>query len=141
MFRPAHFVLPSPLPFLSLPVQGMVTKCPLRMRMRRADTDSIKIGIKSDKMEEVDGGGVSERIKVLSEEIMAALKLKSPREAAFGLARDIIHMEIAGPHFSNLTLVDLPGLYEGDSDGNKIEGVYEYIRSMLVVHVFLFIGG
>ena len=105
---------------------GMVTKNPLVMSLRHASQSSVRIGTSLDagQMEDIRVEEVAGRITALSEE------LARKGDGRFEISELPIYLNINGPHLSDLTLVDLPGVYSLDRNLNPIEGIHDFLRDL-----------
>ena len=104
----------------------MVTKNPLVMSLRHASQSSVRIGTSLDagQMEDIRVEEVAGRITALSEE------LARKGDGRFEISELPIYLNINGPHLSDLTLVDLPGVYSLDRNFNTIEGIHDFLRDL-----------
>ena len=105
---------------------GMVTKNPLVMSLRRASESSVRIGTSLDpgQMEEVRVEEVANRISALSEELVRR------GDGRFEISELPIYLNINGPHLSDLTLIDLPGVYWMNKDKREIEGIRDFLKGL-----------
>ena len=105
---------------------GMVTKNPLVMSLRHASQSSVRIGTSLDpgQMEDVRVEEVAGRISALSEELVRR------GDGRFEISELPIYLNINGPHLSDLTLIDLPGVYSLDRDMNPIEGIHDFLKGL-----------
>ena len=95
---------------ISLPSgEGMVTKAPLVLSMRRDDYELIKIkrtNYPSTEKTIVDMTQVAHEIEMMSELI---LRENTTDRNRFNLTKESISIEVRGPKLIDLTLIDLPG--------------------------------
>ena len=99
---------------------GCVTKCPLIMQLRSTKGEEfadIRTAKQNEGEEEIidDLSKVADHIRAKSEDLT---KDKSK------IVSTEIYLRIFKKDFVDLTLVDLPGLYYGDSMNNLIESMY-----------------
>ncbi|KAM9759624.1 interferon-induced GTP-binding protein Mx-like [Menidia menidia] len=83
---------------------GIVTRCPLELKMKRRKEGQDWYGKISfqDTVEEIDDPAVVERKIREAQDEMAGVGL--------GISDDLISLEIASPDVPDLTLIDLPGI-------------------------------
>ena len=95
---------------ISLPTgEGMVTKAPLVLSMRRDDYELIKIkrtNYPSSERIITDKTQVAREIEMMSELILSENASDRNR---FNLSKESISIEVRGPKLIDLTLIDLPG--------------------------------
>lgn len=98
---------------ISLPSgEGMVTKAPLVLSMRRDDYEFIKIKRTNYPTSEkiiIDKNQVSREIEMMSELILSE---NSSDRSRFNLSKESISLEVRGPKLIDLTLIDLPGMLD-----------------------------
>lgn len=98
---------------ISLPSgEGMVTKAPLVLSMRRDDYEFIKIKRTNYPTSEkiiIDKTQVSREIEMMSELILSE---NSSDRSRFNLSKESISLEVRGPKLIDLTLIDLPGMID-----------------------------
>lgn len=115
---------------------GMKTKTPLLMRMRKAETVSMRIGTSPDKMVEVALEDVEAVIDRLTAELTGASASGDDEALPHGgLVDKPLYLEVRGPAQLNLTLIDLPGIFFLDKDGNECPETLAFIKAMYAKHI------
>lgn len=102
----------------------LTTRCPIRLQMRNAKTRtaSVKVvwkdkpfGVGVDFEEQTVGEENWNSITDIIAEAQAHIIEKSGKE----VARDIVCVDMQGPHCENLTLIDLPGIVRSTGKGES----------------------
>lgn len=126
---------------------GMVTKCPLLMQLRRRGdfkesaagssnnqpAESIRIGTDAANLKAITRTEVPGMIEEISEQL---LDEASAEEKEFGIAQTPIILQVTGPGLPDLTLIDLPGLYQLNTETNlPIEGLEAFFKRLYMRHM------
>jgi len=115
--------------------EGMKTKCPLVMRLRKSKNgkESIRIGRDLDNMVYVNVGDISGQVDNLTEEISTTA---NGEEKKFGVFMTTIHLEITRNDLEDLTLIDLPGIFSIDvNTKQKLVGVEDFLKKLYLKYI------
>ncbi|CAJ1051456.1 interferon-induced GTP-binding protein Mx [Xyrichtys novacula] len=103
---------------------GIVTRCPLELKMKRRNEEEDwygKISYQSHEEELDDPADVEEKIREAQDKLAGK---------GVGISEDLISLEIASPHVPDLTLIDLPGIARVAVKGQP-ENIGEQIKRLI----------
>ena len=103
----------------------LTTRCPIRLQMRNAKTRTACVKVVwKDKPEKGDADFAE---RTVGEEnwnditdIIAEAQAHIIEKSGKDVARDIVCVDMKGPHCENLTLIDLPGIVRSTGKGESV---------------------
>eukprot|EP00980_Cylindrotheca_fusiformis_P013650 scaffold3514_cov58-Cylindrotheca_fusiformis.AAC.1 len=113
----------------------LTTRCPIMLQMRKTETMSANVTV--NWKEKPEGANVDFPVKIVGShnwteltgyiaEAQEHIVTKQNKE----VARDVVSVEMTGPHCENLTLIDLPGIVRSHGKGESAS-LSDDIQSLL----------
>ena len=127
--------------------EKLTTRCPIMLRMKRSDKRSANVTVEwkgnddsglpfHEKISEKSWSKLTHCIAGAQEHIMTTRAKKTGRakKNINAVARDIVSVEVNGPHCEDLTLIDLPGIVRSTGAGES-ETLVEDIQALLRLYL------
>ena len=118
----------SNISFVELPSSDtLTTRCPIRLQMRHAESKcaSVKV-VWKDIPKGADDDSIQFAVRTVGEDnwneltsIIAEAQKHIIQKSGKEVARDMVCVDMKGPHCENLTLIDLPGIVRSSGKGES----------------------
>eukprot|EP00985_Skeletonema_marinoi_P032340 scaffold39111_cov126-Skeletonema_marinoi.AAC.6 len=102
----------------------LTTRCPIRLQMSTAETKSARVKVVWKDIPK--GDDIDFPIKTVGEsnwdditDFIAAAQAHIIKKSGREVARDVVCVDMKGPHCENLTLIDLPGIVRATGKGES----------------------